>query len=66
MTNLLEDLKFFIGTFFVIVGVLLLIEGLTNPVLSAGYNLNLIAGTSFLIFALVPLWISVKEHLMTR
>ncbi len=63
MANLLEDLKFFIGAFFLILSALLLFEGFTNPVLSAGYNLNVIAGTSFLIFAIVPIWISIKEHL---
>lgn len=49
-TLLLEDLRFFIGAFFVIVGVLLVGQGLINPLDTAGVNLNLIVGICFFIF----------------
>lgn len=50
MIRLLEDLRSFIGAFFLIVGVLLMGQGLVHPEETAGVNLNLIVGTAFLIF----------------
>jgi hypothetical protein len=54
MARLLEDLRFFIGAFFFVVGVLLTLQGfLAAP--TEGYNLNLSTGAAFVIFALFPL-----------
>jgi Kef-type K+ transport system membrane component KefB len=50
MARLFEDLRFFIGAFFLIVGAMLMIQGLVNPVEIAGLNPNLISGVCFFIF----------------
>ena len=53
--ELLEDLRFFIGLFFLIVSGILLAQGLMNPVETAGVNLNVDVGIGFLVFSLVLL-----------
>ena len=53
--ELLEDLRFFIGLFFLIVGVILIAQGLLHPVETAGVNLNLNVGLGFLSFSFVAL-----------
>jgi hypothetical protein len=53
--QLIEDLRFFIGAFFLVVGVLLTGAGLLHPEEVAGVNLNLIVGISFLIFGALSL-----------
>jgi tellurite resistance protein TehA-like permease len=60
MIRLLEDLRFFIGTFFVLVGALLTGAGVLTPVETAGQNLNLIVGIAFLIFGAFALIMSVR------
>lgn len=50
MMRLLEDLRFFIGAFFVIVGLLLAVAGLVQPEITAGVNLNLVVGITFVVF----------------
>jgi hypothetical protein len=54
MNSKILDLRFFIGGFFLIVGVLLTLHGLFVGALSVGYNLNLWAGIFFVIFGIVP------------
>jgi hypothetical protein len=63
MARLLEDLRFFIGTFFLIIGVLLVIEGLRVGTLVEGYNLNLWTGIVFILFSSVALVLSVRKLL---
>jgi hypothetical protein len=58
LDRLIEDLRFFIGSFFLIVSGILLFEGITVGTLTEGYNLNLFAGSIFLIFALGTLSLS--------
>lgn len=61
--KLLEDLRFFIGSFFLVVGLALVGKGLVTPILMDGYNLNLIAGAVFLLFscpALLLAWDKVR------
>jgi energy-converting hydrogenase Eha subunit E len=60
MIRLLEDLRFFIGTFFVLVGVLLTAAGLFDPVMTAGLNMNLTVGLVFLVFGALALWMAVR------
>ncbi len=50
MIRLLEDLRFFIGAFFLIVGFLLTGAGLLQPQMTAGIELNLFVGLAFLAF----------------
>ena len=50
MIRLLEDLRFFIGAFFAIVGLLLSVAGLVQPEITAGVNLNFVVGVTFIIF----------------
>lgn len=57
----LEDLRFFIGSFFLILGVVLLSQAFINPVLTDGYNLNLITGICFVIFSFGALALSWRE-----
>ena len=57
-----EDLRFFIGTFFAIIGAILLFQGVVHPTQVEGLNLNLICGISFLIFAAGALLLSVLAH----
>jgi hypothetical protein len=59
LNRLIEDLRFFIGFFFLIVSVLLIFEGLTVEKLTAGYNLNLVSGCAFLVFSLGALALSI-------
>ncbi len=60
MIKLLDDLRFFIGAFFLIIGGLLTIEGLQSHVLVEGYNLNLITGVTFVVFAFLALFLAFK------
>ena len=50
MRLLLEDLRFFIGAFFALIGVILVIAGSINPVDTAGYNMNVVVGIVFTVF----------------
>ena len=47
----LQDLRFFIGAFFLIVGLLLVAQGFFAPQLTEGVNLNLYAGLGFVLFS---------------
>jgi len=60
MNRLTEDLRFFIGAFFLIVGALLCFEGIRNAVLVEGCNLNLYTGLVFIAFSAVALTLSIK------
>ena len=60
--NMFEDLRFFIGTFFAIIGAILLFQGVVHPTEVEGMNLNLICGVSFLVFAAGALGLSVMAH----
>jgi uncharacterized membrane protein HdeD (DUF308 family) len=65
LLKLIEDLRFFIGAFFLIIGALLVFQSFANPGLVEGYNLNLITGISFLAFALAALalaFIAVRKN----
>lgn len=62
MLRLTEDLRFFIGAFFFIVGGILCAEGLRVGTLVEGYNLNLWTGSVFLIFAIVVLAMSLSDN----
>ncbi len=61
MQKLFEDLRAFIGAFFLIVGIILTITGIVHPEFVEGYNLNLITGICFLIFASLALMLAVYE-----
>ena len=63
MERLLEDLQFFIGAFFIIVGAILFFEGITSPVYTSGFNLNAIVGAIFLALSIIPTWISIRRAL---
>jgi hypothetical protein len=62
MQKLLEDLRFFIGAFFLIIGFILLTTGIFSPSYVEGFNLNLITGIVFLIFAMLALALSIFEN----
>jgi hypothetical protein len=62
LQNMFEDLRFFIGTFFAIIGAILLFQGVVHPTQVEGLNLNLICGVSFLVFAGGALGLSVLAH----
>ena len=51
MKTWLQDLRFFIGAFFFIVGVILTLQGLIDPTPVEGVNLNLYAGMGFVLFS---------------
>ena len=55
MSHLIEDLRFFIGVFFLMIGVLLIGESLLVPSMVEGINVNLWVGLSFLGFSLLSL-----------
>ncbi len=61
----LEDLRFLIGVFFLIIGTILLLLGILEPPTEAGrLNLNLFCGVVITGFALVMTWMGffgVKE-----
>jgi hypothetical protein len=59
MAKLMEDLRFFIGAFFLIVGALLTLQGLFGTQVGE-VNLNLITGIGFIVFALVPLTMALR------
>lgn len=48
---MLDDLRNFIGAFFLIVGLILTTEGFVAPHFTEGFNLNLIVGRYFIAFA---------------
>jgi hypothetical protein len=60
MIRLLEDLRFFIGAFFLLVGFLLTAAGLISPVVTAGQNLNLLVGVTFVVFGAGALALALK------
>jgi protein-S-isoprenylcysteine O-methyltransferase Ste14 len=61
MQKLFEDLRAFIGAFFLLVGIILTITGLVHPEFVEGYNLNLITGLCFLVFASLALLMAMHE-----
>ena len=62
MIRLTEDLRFFIGTFFLIIGVFLTFEGLRSGTLVEGVNINLITGIGFVGFSLIALGLAVRAN----
>ena len=67
--ELLEDLRFFIGLFFLIVGAILIAQGLIHPVETAGVNLNFDVGLGFLVFsffALLMVFIGFRNRASAR
>ena len=56
MKTWMQDLRFFIGSFFFLVGAVLVFQGLLSPALVEGINLNLYTGLGFVIFSLGTLW----------
>jgi hypothetical protein len=61
MNRLVDDLRFFIGAFFLIVGVLLVLQGaLAAAPAGQEYNLNLMTGAAFVIFAVLALYLSIR------
>lgn len=54
------DLRFVIGIFFLIVGILLLIYSFTNPTISHA-AVNRWCGISFVVFAIVMLILSIDK-----
>jgi hypothetical protein len=58
LNRLIEDLRFFIGFFFLIVSLLLIFEGISVGKLTEGYNLNLVSGCTFFLFSLGALALS--------
>lgn len=62
MHRLIEDLRFFIGAFFLIVGVLLLLQGLLVTGAAPGPNLNLLTGIAFTLFASGSLYLSLRAN----
>ena len=63
---LLEDLRFFIGLFFSIIGILLIGESFYHPTSVEGFNLNLITGCVFASFGLIALLISLRAFRSNR
>jgi hypothetical protein len=62
MIRLTEDLRFFIGAFFLIVGAFLTFEGLRSGTLVEGFNLNLITGIGFVGFSLIALGLAARAN----
>lgn len=58
MNRLVEDLRFCIGVFFMIVGILLVLQGVLVTVENQPYNFNLITGLVFIGFACCALYLS--------
>ena len=52
MADLFEDLRFFIGAFFFIVGAILLVHSIVEPSLVENVDLNFYAGSFFLLFSI--------------
>ena len=59
MTALLEDLRFFIGLFFLIVGAILIGQGFINPSVTEGLDLNLATGSCLLLFSAIILSLAI-------
>jgi len=59
--NKLFDLRFVIGSFFLIVGILLVIYGFSNETGQAK-NINRWCGTSFSIFGIVMIVLSLQKE----
>ncbi len=59
--DLLEDLRFFIGSFFFIIGALLVIKGIVDPISTEGFDLNLITGVCFFAFSCVLLALAILQ-----
>ena len=57
--NKLFDLRFVIGSFFTIVGILLLIYTLVSP--EGGQAVNGWSGGIFLVFGLLMIWLSFQK-----
>ena len=55
MSHLIEDLRFFIGVFFLMIGLLLVGESFMVPSMVEGINVNLWVGLSFLAFSVSSL-----------
>jgi len=53
--RIIEDLRFFIGAFFLIIGALLVIESAFNSSM-----LDLGCGTAFVLFAAGPLYFAIR------
>ena len=61
MNKLFEDLRFFIGAFFLIVGVLLTGQGLFGETGEQGNQLNLLTGLAFILFSGFALMLALKQ-----
>jgi hypothetical protein len=60
MNRMIEDLRFCIGAFFLLVGVLLAGHGVIVGTLVAGFNLNLFTGIAFVLFGGLSLALSIR------
>jgi protein-S-isoprenylcysteine O-methyltransferase Ste14 len=58
VADLIEDLRIFIGAFFLILSVILISMGVFSPSQVEGFNLNLICGLTFLVFSVLALWLA--------
>lgn len=63
MNNLLQDLRFVIGAFFLIVAIIVITAGfMIPPPPEAQLNLNLSAGFGFLFFSIVMLALAIMKR----
>lgn len=60
MNRMIEDLRFCIGAFFLLVGVLLAGHGVIVGTMVAGFNLNLFTGIAFAVFGALSLAFSLR------
>ena len=58
--KLFNDLRFFIGLFFLLIGLILIAVGTIEPSLQAGVNLDLMTGFGFVIFSAIALTLAVR------
>ena len=60
MKAMIEDLRFFIGSFFFILGVILIVAGLSHAPSQPTPNLNLFTGAAFVVFAIAMLLLAFR------
>ena len=65
MRNKFFDLRFLIGIFFLIVGILLLIYSFTNPTVEHA-AVNRWSGITFIVFAIIMLVLSIDKKPMDK
>lgn len=66
MERLILDLRFTIGLFFAIIGVMLTLHGMIVGTRIEGVNLNLLTGMIFLLFGIGLFWFSIRQDVLKK